>query len=449
MKKRIYDTHIIIDVNGNVKTGHCTCISRKSGHCKHVFALLWSILDYIIEDKQHIDNQDIPCTSKPRTWGCDSKKTVADSNEPFSKLYFIKHDPTKPKKNTVFNIQKRYKKSQKFLNVKLTSDSLKKYGEMLYAAGLGMCCAVAEENEPVILDNSLLNSNNTTITNTTLQSSNSSRNNMITFPEQLSNEDIIHQRIELPLEEKWSIELINILESNNYSNTHDLLTNCSMSLREARELEEKTRAQNKCNQWYRERRIRITSTKFAAIIRRKKHVTQEFLKHIWPNSRIHIRSAFMELGSNNEEAAVQKYLALNPHFKSFECGLCVNPGVPFLAATPDRLIYDTITGTHFLLEIKTLAKGGLTEKLNIQECIHSGYAPFLQCKNGIISLKTSHSHYYQIQGQLALTGLEFCVLLVDSGEEIYSQKIVFNKEEWVDDFLPDLIRFYFTYFRKS
>lgn len=486
MKKKMYTAHVTLNRVGDVIRGHCTCVGGATGHCKHTFGLLWTLLDYILQDKNMIINQGIPCTAKPKTWGCGSKAVPVNTNSPFSHLNFLKHDPFKPVKNTLVNIEKRQKKTQKHLDVKITTDILKKNSETFCNVGLTMFAEIlkSDDYQPIPVndcpytslslnriqskpESSNSGSNrrfniptilvddypSTSVTlNTTrsrAESSNSRSNrkfNKIRSTKQHEDHTIYYSPLELPLKTMWDKHLSDIIESNDILHTTEMLNECSLAIQDARDLERNTRPQSECELWFLERKKRITSTNFSSIVRRKKEITTTFCQKIWPKKRSYVQSNFMKLGKNNEDAAVTKYLTINPNYKAFPCGLCVNPGVPFLAASPDRVIFDSTSETYHLLEIKTLAKGGITEHLNIRDCINAGYADFLKCINGVVSLKENHSHYYQIQGQLALTGLQYCDLLVDSGDEVFIQKISFQEQDWADNCLPILSKFYFTYF---
>lgn len=117
------------------------------------------------------------------------------------------------------------------------------------------------------------------------------------------------------------------------------------------------------------------------------------------------------MGLENEDAAVEKYVPYkNNKCNVFYCGFCVNPGLPFLGASPDRIIYDTNANQFILMEIKTLSKA-MELNYKLKEAIEKKLAPFLHYKlinnNVEIRLNKNSSHYYQIIGQLAITGLKF------------------------------------------
>ena len=60
----------------------------------------------------------------------------------------------------------------------------------------------------------------------------------------------------------------------------------------------------------------------------------------------------MEFGTIHEMSAIKTLLQHFKHVKVFECGLKPSDKIPFLAASPDGVIQDTITGNYCAFEIK-------------------------------------------------------------------------------------------------
>lgn len=48
---------------------------------------------------------------------------------------------------------------------------------------------------------------------------------------------------------------------------------------------------------------------------------------------------------------------------------------------------------------------------------------YLRMHGGTLELKQSHSYYWQVQGQLLLTGMEWCDFVVFAEEDILIQSI--------------------------
>lgn len=153
-----------------------------------------------------------------------------------------------------------------------------------------------------------------------------------------------------------------------------------------------------------ERSKRITSSKFHEVIKTNGPATEQRIKRIWP--RQVVQTAYMKLGIENEKLAVQKYLSEFPNYQFYKSGLCINPGVPFLASSPDGLIYNSENKTFHLLEIKTLVKGGLLMKKSVRDCITTGLAPFLEIINGTIPISEKKSRiFYANTGPVSINWL--------------------------------------------
>lgn len=71
--------------------------------------------------------------------------------------------------------------------------------------------------------------------------------------------------------------------------------------------------------------------------------------------------------------------------------------------------------------------------------------PQFFCKmdeNRVIQLKKRHNYYYQIQGQLAVLNLQWCDFIVWTRNDIYVERIHYDKKFWCQQCLPKLKRFY-------
>ncbi|XP_033990794.1 uncharacterized protein LOC117486462 isoform X1 [Trematomus bernacchii] len=94
------------------------------------------------------------------------------------------------------------------------------------------------------------------------------------------------------------------------------------------------------------------------------------------------------------------------------CGLVVQPSAPWLGALPDGLVYDPKEMPSYgLVHIKMVSFPSFNE------------CKFLICQNGALQLKRNHSTYWQIQGEMMVTGTEWCDLLVFSKEDMLVQRI--------------------------
>ena len=120
-----------------------------------------------------------------------------------------------------------------------------------------------------------------------------------------------------------------------------------------------------------------------------------------------------------------------------KCGLFIYPAAPELAATPDGLIdSDTI------VEVKCPFTGRL-EKIKPGKNF-----TFLTKTDGQITMKTTHKYYYQVQGQLGITGAKTCIFIVHTKVDMLKILINFEKSMWEDEMVPTLRRFYRENFLK-
>ncbi|CAG9771558.1 unnamed protein product [Ceutorhynchus assimilis] len=423
MKRQRYLCHIHIDNFGIVGREKCGCMGGISGRCKHIFAVLYQLLDHLREERTNVLDEPVPPTSQPRTWSTGSDRQVV--KQQFHDLKFNKPDPNKPNKRAAAIQECRTTFNRHHLENNLSPIIIKEFAESLEKNNLTMFSEVlASHNyEPI----SIKLPNNPTNKNEC---------------------DSLKRPKELPLPLKinwiWCQEYLKVVFCESLPNI-DFINNVSLSLDDCRFLEVETRNQSSSSRWHLERKKRISASKFGAIIKRTIPVTIQLISRIWPSTGF--KSAMMQQGLINETAAVSKYKDLYPNVDVFTCGLCVNPGIPFLAASPDRLVYDPEENTVNLLEIKTLVKSGLLENQQVLEAFSKGSVSYLELYNGNLQLRRNQDFFFQVQGQMAITGIGICDFLIDSGSDFFVERIDFDERFWIQQCLPKLTRFFFQYFQ--
>lgn len=96
----------------------------------------------------------------------------------------------------------------------------------------------------------------------------------------------------------------------------------------------------------------------------------------------------------------------------YPCGLVVHPNAPWLGAVPDGLVYDPKENPSYgLVHIKCISFQSFTE------------CGFLVCQKGVLQVKTNHSCYWHIQGEMMVTGTSWCDLFVFSKKDLLVQRI--------------------------
>ena len=133
-------------------------------------------------------------------------------------------------------------------------------------------------------------------------------------------------------------------------------------------------------------------------------------------------------------------------------GLHINPCFPHLGAFPDAIIECSCHGRG-MVEVKCpYCKRGSPMEDTADDpkfCLQKN-------SDGVLSLKTSHQYYYQVQTQLFVSGLPYCDFVVFSGSNnIFIQRIVPDNEFWevandhvrqfyISGILPELVGKWYT-----
>lgn len=128
----------------------------------------------------------------------------------------------------------------------------------------------------------------------------------------------------------------------------------SLTLAQAQELETRTRGQSAVQLWRTERANRITASHFGDITRRKSDLNEAFISSVYSKAGFR-PTKYMKMGTENEPAAISRHQE-EQGVQGFPVGLCINPRIEILGASPDGLAYDKAVQEYGLAEIKTLAK---------------------------------------------------------------------------------------------
>ena len=110
-----------------------------------------------------------------------------------------------------------------------------------------------------------------------------------------------------------------------------------------------------------------------------------------------------------------------------ESGLCVMAN-GYLGCSPDGIIFDHDVQEQGILEIKcpsTAAQVPLRDlsKRNSQFCSKLTV-------DGALTLKRSYAYFYQVQGNMGVTGLKWCDFVLWAPSEIFVERILFDQVLW-------------------
>uniref|UniRef100_A0A1A8UN91 Si:ch211-166e11.5 n=1 Tax=Nothobranchius furzeri TaxID=105023 RepID=A0A1A8UN91_NOTFU len=118
----------------------------------------------------------------------------------------------------------------------------------------------------------------------------------------------------------------------------------------------------------------------------------------------------------------------------YPCGLVIPPHAPWMGAFPDGVVYDPKEKNVF----------GLLHTIHVEgnsytEC---SFLAFWECG---IQLKQSYWHYWHIQGELMVTGMMWCDLLVHSTSDMLVQRI-YRDETPIKCLKKKLEEFFYYYY---
>lgn len=119
------------------------------------------------------------------------------------------------------------------------------------------------------------------------------------------------------------------------------------------------------------------------------------------------------------------------------CGLVVHPNAPWLGVLPDGLVYDPKENPSY-----GLVHTKCTHCQSFSEC------GFLVSQKGVMQVKTNHSCYWQIQGEMMVTGTSWCDLFVYSKKDLLVKRI-YRDSDMIDVMKKKLHDFFFCHYLPS
>jgi len=175
------------------------------------------------------------------------------------------------------------------------------------------------------------------------------------------------------------------------------LQSLQVSPQMASEIEKGTRQQSKCPAWAQLRQPLLTASRF-------REACSSWEGNADPEAAAKALAGQMIRGSRKQTAAMVRGLQMESEVLSnyaetmlvnvLSVGFVIDPEAPHLGASPDSRVYDPSESPPFgLVEVKS------TTKHDASQVAH------LKRENGYFRLRQSHRYYWQVQGQLAVTGL--------------------------------------------
>lgn len=206
---------------------------------------------------------------------------------------------------------------------------------------------------------------------------------------------------------------------------------------------EKTKSQGNCRFWIEQRYGRITGSNFYRICHLRETTNKEnTLKDLLGYCPVTTEKQppQFEWGHEKETSAIDLYYKklkkIHKELCISECGLIVNPELSHLGSSPDRMQFCVCCGKR-VVEVKSLfAKRSLLP--------HIAAADYIYKEDGAYKLKRETKWNYQIQGEMALSGVKTADLVIYTNKGIIVIEVPFDEKLW-KDLLLKLNKFYIDF----
>lgn len=406
MKKDIlYSINLTMDSNGYVLTASCGCPAGAgpTASCKHVCALCYA-LEKFCEIKRLRSPQS--CTSELQKWNQPRKRKL--DSRPAEDIAFIKYEygkKNKPQPPATYDPRPPSSRSTLDSRIQTLRHDLEETGRDIVLLHL--------------------------------------------LPQPNAQNQVHSPLCTLPppppvVREKFLKQLRNKPQPLNLSDISKAalaFVECLKYTKEQRaKVEVETRVQSLSRRWFEERQFRITASKFGIVIKRVRQHTSLASQLLYTSLSPAVKA--LQWGREHEPVALQEYSQALPSTLSLtKAGIFIDES-GYLGASPDGVVVDEAGHPIKLVEVK--CPFSARDKTIKQACAES--KPF--CCDIIddkCQLKVDHEYYFQIMGQMAITGVSTCDFVVWTTKDIHVQTINFDSGLWINTCLPKLKHFYFFF----
>lgn len=203
---------------------------------------------------------------------------------------------------------------------------------------------------------------------------------------------------------------------------------------EVQEVELHTRDQGNSSRWFEERQKRMTASRFGDICKATDRRNMEALAVSFLSAKT-LNTAAVKHGKKYETVALEQFERENGQ-KTLKCGLFVNPKIPYLGASPDGIIDDTVVEVKCPFSAKN-------------ELISPQTVPYLKLdSDGCLTLSRTHNYFYQVQGQMFCSGRKQCLFLVYTTKDLKAVNLSLD-EVFVQSMVNSLKEFFDMYFKPA
>ena len=434
----------------DVLASSCTCVAGSLGFCNHAVGLMYLVSHYYLTKTKSIPD-DLVCTSLPQQWHKPRGKSI--SSEPLMGMVFKKpklemsgggstSGQTSP--GISCSLYPAAKQAPSNTEIEGFKAHLQKLNKNF---GLSLYMNTESKNVPTRVGPAPLGGY------LSYQLAPTEGNFKVACNVDLSKQrtsDSVPITIYPSLPLSLVFPLFNVTQCpSEHQQFYDSLR---ISEHDAASLEFETQAQRNSSRWWSERRSRLTASTFGDILSRRS-ISNSFLKGLVKDmdtsGSLRNLPEPLKHGIEHESKALEQYQNYLKHsghpVKTLSSGFVVNPAYPFLGCSPDAKVIDETEDNPFgIAEIKCPYK----HRNVTPETACTGDSQFhLQMKDGFPALKTNHKYYYQVHGQMGITGAKWCDFVTYTFQGMIIERIYFDPNFFATMLLK-LEQFFFKHFVK-
>ncbi|XP_070202256.1 uncharacterized protein [Littorina saxatilis] len=198
-------------------------------------------------------------------------------------------------------------------------------------------------------------------------------------------------------------------------------------------IEQETRQQSESTTWAELRHGKLTSSIFGQVCKKKATTQPDGLLKTILRYRPELSNDHIKWGKSHEAAARRKYTLQmrSQHHINLQvrkCGLLIDSDMPFLATSPDGLVHcQHCQPVQGLLEVKCPSVH--RNKTPEEACSDSDFC--CQLIDGQVRLKENHNYFFQVQGQMGVSGKLWCDFVIWTLKGMSVERIPFQPDVWV------------------
>ena len=362
-----------MEQNGQVHTGHCTCMAGLGEACSHIAAVLFYLM--ASWDK----TQQTSCTSQPCSWLAPSTKR---KGQPLSETDFT-------------NPLTKFKKGKK---------------QTVVQQELGP--GPSDTEKETFLEN--------------LAAACPSASILKVWPGYAQPE--VDPALPLDMASLYDSTLVGLPISTLEQKAADVLNSLTCSEEQRDNAQSLTMEQSKCRDWFRLRVGRVTASNLKKCLATDPETpAPSVLGSVCTSDRASVKTPAIVWGKEKEEAALQEYVSTQGHyhegFKMEGSGLWVCCEAPYMAGSPDGLVGCVCCGRG-VVEVKCPY---VFRDCTVQEFLTDKKSFMSMHDDGVAYLHRSHPYFYQVQAQMFVCDVTYCDFVVHTNRFTLIERVQLDR----------------------